>query len=376
MDSLVKLFVLPTGNTLPTTGTNADLTGQGTTPNQFGIFLPSLAPATVGSAGSAKYLTMSQTRNIATLKEGTMDSDKVYPGRVYQWYKVPGNLTASTQITEISSWTMGCQEDISVTLRLFSYYINASYYNGLTRSVMVTTPCCGCGSNPCEELSSGDVTTVLQELANAINDDEILSLFVVAGVNVAGTALVIEGLPLAADGSTCDLTNNPYQLDRMYFYTFVRSGPELTTDYEVDDICNLIATPSILQRASYPQNTPAEIQQMEKNYFYGDTELNQIFSNPNYNGEFQSYVDSALAYNLYYLHFYEPIIGGTQVGVEAEEEIVILAIPAGDTNEAATIAILSAAYGTPQNEVATPSTTTTITTTSTSTSSTTMSPQP
>lgn len=376
MDSLVKMFVLPTGNTLPTTGTNADLTGQGTTPNQFGIFLPTLAPATVGTAGSAKYLTMSQTRNIATLKEGTMDSDKIMPSRVYQWYKVPGSLTANTQITEITNWTMGCQEDISVTLRLFSYYIGTSYANGLTRSVMVTTPCCGCGSNPCDNLSSEDVTTVLDNLAIAINNDEILNQFVVAGVNVAGTALVIEGLPLANDGSTCDLTNNPYMFDRMYWYTFVRSGPELTTDFEVDDICNVVGTPVILQKSSYPQNTPAEIVQMEKNYFYGGAELNQIFSNVNYNGEYQSYVDSALAYNLYYLHFYEPIIGGTQVGVDAEEEIVILAIPAGDTNEAATIAILTAAYGTPVNEVATPPTTTTITTSSSTTTTSTTTPQP
>ena len=53
-ESLITLFVVPTGNALPTTGTNANLTGT-----QFGIFLPTLAPATVATAASAKYLSLS-----------------------------------------------------------------------------------------------------------------------------------------------------------------------------------------------------------------------------------------------------------------------------------------------------------------------------
>lgn len=369
MEQLTTLFVVPTGNILPVSGTNANLTGT-----QFGIFLPNQAPATVGTAASAKYLFMSQGRNIYTSKEGTKNSDFIYPKNIQYWYKVPGNLSAATQITEITGWTMGCQEDISVTLRLDSFYIRQAYFNGLTRSVLVTTPCCSCGTNPCDSLSAEDIAATLQLLAQAINNDEILNQFVVAGVNVAGTALVIEALPLTVYGSTCDLTNFPYQFDRMSFWTFVRSGPELTTDYEVDDICNVVATPTILQRAAYPQNTPAEVQQMEKDYWSYQSEFNAIFSNPNYNGEFQSYVNSALAYDLYYLIFAEPVMNTGQVGVSPDIETVILAFPQGDTNEAATIAILTAAFGTPDNEINTPATTTAAPSTSSTTTTTTLMP--
>lgn len=369
MDTLTTLFVVPTGNTLPTTGTNAGLTGT-----QFGIFLPNQSPATVGNVGSAKYIFFSQNRNISSPFEGTKNSDFIYPGNLIRWYKVTGSAQTNYQVTQISSLNVGCNEQVSITLRLDSFYIRQAYFNGLVRSVMVTTPCCNCGSNPCDTLQASDIENTMVALATAINKDPILSPFVTAGTQGSGssTDIVISGNPLTSYASTCDLTNFPYQFDRMSFYTFLRTGPELTTDYEVDDICNVAATVTIVQRASYPMLLPAEITQMEKDYFHYQAEFGDIFSNPNYNGEFQTYVDSTSAYDLYYLIFKEPIQNTMNVGVNPDEETVILAFPHGDSGETSAIAVLTAIFGPAENDIATPSTTTTFTTSSTTTTSTTV----
>lgn len=367
---LTSLFVVPTGNTLPTTGSTNNLTGT-----QFGIFLPTNAPATTGNVGTAKYIYIAQGRNVYTASEGTRKSDWISPENLIKWYKVTGNLVQNTQITTITALDAGCNQDVSVTLRLDSYYIRTAYFNGLTRSVMVTTPCCNCGSNPCDTLQASDIQLVMEELAQAINTDNILKQFVTAGVDGTGasTEIIIQALPLQTygEGTSTDLTNFPYQFDRVSFRTFVRTGPELTTDYEVFDACDNIATVAIIQRASYPINTPFEIQQLEKDFFSYQSEYKHIFSNVNYNGEFQTYVDSALAYDLYYLNFWEPTITGRDIGVTRKDEWVCLAFPKGDSGETAAVAVLTAIFGTAVDETATPSTTSTFTTSSTSTTTTT-----
>ena len=373
MDQLLTtMYVVPIGNTLPVSGTSANLT-----PSQFGIFMPDNSPATVGTVGNAKYIYFAQARNINAPEEGTKKSDWIYKqaGTVLDWYKVTGNLEQNTQVTQVSNLNAGCNQDISITLRLDSFYIRAAYNNGLTRSVMVTTPCCNCGSNPCDTLQPADVQATMEALAQAINSDEILSQFVTAGVDGTGssTVILIQGntLQVYGQGTSADLTNFPYQFDRMSFWTYVMNGPVLTTDYEVLDACDVVADTAILQRASYPINTTAEVQQLEKDYWSYQAIYKSIFSNVNYNGEFQTYVDSVLAYNLYYLHFNAPAQGGTSVGQVQQDEWVILAFPKGDSSETNAMAILTAFFGTPDNDLATPSTTSTYTTSSTSTTTTT-----
>lgn len=373
-NNLTTLFVVPTSNTLPTTGSTQNLSAA-----QFGIFLPDDSTATVGNVGTAKFIYLAQGRNVYSPDETTRKSDFIFAGNVLEWYKVTGNLQQNTQVTQISALNVGCDENVSITLRLDSFYIRAAYANSLTRSVMVTTPCCDCGDNPCVSLTTSQEQAVMEALAQAINDDEILNQFVTAGVSGTGgsTVIMIQGKTLQqyGSGTSPDLTNFPYQYDRMYFWTFVRTGPELTTDYEVDDACNTVATVAILQRAAYPMNTPAEVLQLERDFFSYQAEYKHIFSNVNYNGEYQTYVDSALAYNLYYIKFLEPVSNSADIGVMRNDETVCVAIPKGDSSEAGTIAILSAFLGTADNDIATPSSTTTFTTSSTtSTTSTIVSP--
>lgn len=368
---LTTMFVVPTANTLPTTGSTNNLTS-----GQFGIFLPDNTPATVGTVGAAKYIYLAQGRNVYSPVEGSKKSDWIVGENVIRWYKVLGSLSANNQVTEITSLTAGCNENVSITLRLDSYYIRAAYFNGLTRSVMVTTPCCDCGGNPCDTLAAADVEATMQALAQAINDDEILSLYVTAGTNGSGatTSIWIQGLPINVygQGTSADLTNFPYQYDRVYFWTFVYSGPELTTDYNVINACDTVATTTIIQRASFaPSGAPSEVEQLEKDHFYNQADFREIFANVNFNPEFDSYVDSALAYDYYYINFWEPIITGRDIGVTRKDEWTCLAIPQGAASEAGTLAILTAFLGTPENASVTVTTSSTYTTSSTTTSTTT-----
>lgn len=366
---LTTIFVVPTGNTLPT-GSNSTNT---LTSGQVGVFGPDNLPATVGTVGSDSFIYIAQGRNIYFPGEGTKKSDKIYTKNVLAWYKVTGNLEQNTQVTEISALNVGYGTDVSVTLRLFSYYINAAYNNGLTRSVMVTTPCIDCGSSPCDTLSAADYQATMQALAQAINDDEILNQFVSAGTDGTGlsTIILIQALTLQQYGPSCDLTNFPYQFDRMWFFTYVMSGPELTTDYEVNDACNVIATTTILQRSSYPQGTPAETKQLELDNFFNQAILHDITSNPNYNAEFQTYVDSALAYDYYYIKFTKPGNHNWLEGMPIDET-VLFAFPKADSGETSMVAILTAFLGTPVNETATPTTSSSFTTSSTTTTSSTV----
>jgi hypothetical protein len=370
--SLTSLFISAKAGSVPTTGSTQNLTS-----GQIGIFLPDNTVATTSNVGSAKYIYLAQGRNISSAFEGTRKSDFIYASNVIEWYKVAGGATANTQVTRISGLSLQCQQDFSITIRLDSFYIRAAYHNSLTRTVMVTAPCCSCGANPCDTLTAAQYDTVYEGLAQAINNDPILSQFVTAGIDtVSGgyaTSMVIVGKTLQTygQGTSPDLTNFPYQYDRMYFWTYLMEGPNLTTDYEVQDYCNTYGTVSILQRANYPQNTVAEIQQLEKDFWSYQAEYKHIFSNVNYNGEFQTYADGSAAYDLYYIRFWQPQATGRDVATTRMDETVIIAIPtdaSGGTAAASIPAILTAFLGSPDSESAT---STSSTSTSSSTSSTT-----
>jgi len=375
-DTLTSLFVVSKQNAtignLPTTGSTQNLVA-----GQTGIFLPDNTPATVANVGNAKYIYIAQGRNIATSNEGSRKSDFIIPSNVIDWYKVSGGTTVNPQVTKVNGLSVACQQDFSLTIRLDSYYIRAAYHNSLTRTVMVTAPCCNCGANPCDTLQASDLSTIYNGLAAEINSDPILNQFITAGVdnNANATALYIQGKTLQTygQGTSVDLTNFPFQYDRLTFWTYLMEGPNLTTDYETLDYCNNFGTVAIMQRASFPQNTPAEIAQLEKDFWSYQSEYKHIFSNVNFNGEFQTYLDSTAAYNLYYIRFRSPSIGGRDIGVSQLVESVIIAIPTDGAGTAYSgiPAILSVFLGSPDPETTVSTSSSTTYTTSSSTSTTT-----
>jgi hypothetical protein len=365
--SLTTMFVVPVGNTLPSSGSTQNLTA-----GQFGIFKANYAVATAGNiATSNPYFYIAQGRT-NTYLQATKRSDKIATdgSNVTAWYTVTGSPVASNQVTNISNWTVTPGTDVTVTLRAFSSYLNTLYFNGFTRSVTVKGECLACGADPCADVNVPALIDSLilkfQEQAPGNNPDNItfsdFYQFQRIG-NDQNAILRISGKPLTKYGQPCDIAAFPWEYDRMYFRTFVYPGPATTADFIVDDSCNEIANVQITQRASYVAGTSDEIKQLEKNFYsYQAAYLKHLYRMNGYNENFESWVSDGTTYDTYYIRFNEyakaAYVWGDYV---KEDSTVIIAAP---QNLAAGIeAILTAALGAPADESGTIVSTTTSTTT-------------
>lgn len=363
--SLTTLFVVPVGNTLPSTGSTQNLTA-----GQFGLYLNTYAVATTGNIGNAPYFYAAQGRT-NTYLQGSKRSDKISSENVTEWYKVVGNPVAANQVTDISDFTVKPGEIVTLTLRGFSSYINTLYFNGFTRSVTVNAPCLACGADPCTDV---DVPALIDDLiyhlelkAPGNNPDNIsfstFYQFQRIGNN-ANAILRISGKPLTVYGQPCDIAAFPWEYDRMWFRTFIFSGPATTADFIVADPCNNVAYVEVTQRSTYPSGTSAEVQQLEKNFYsYQAGYLKHLYRMNGYNENFESWVTDGTVYDTYYIKFNEYDKSAYQWGDYIHEDsTVIIAAPqalAEDIED-----ILVAALGLPTDDsgpiTSTTSTTTTI----------------
>jgi len=369
--SLTTLFVVPVGqSSFPSSGSTQDLTA-----GQVGIFDNNYA-ATL-TPGSAPYFYVAQGR-VNTYLQGSKRSDKIAgcgesaacKSNVTEWYTVTGCPTAATQVTDVSGWNVKCGDIVTLTLRAHSSYIDTLYFNGFTRSVTVQAPCCDCGGDPCDTVDVPALIDAfilkLQQQGPGINPDNIsfntFYQFQRIG-NDASAILRISGKPLTKYGQPCDVAAFPYEYDRMYFRTFVYSGPATTADFIVADNCNIVATATITQRASYPVGTSDEIIQLEKNYYsYQAGYLKHLYRMVGYNENFESWVSAGTTYDTYYIKFNEYDKSAYSWGDYIKEDsIVIIAVPQAASS--ALQAILEDALGVPEGGntcITTTSTTTTV----------------
>ena len=371
--SLTTLFVVPVGNSLPSPGTST----QNLTAGQFGIFRSDYSVATAGNIAAKPYFYLAQGR-VNTYLQGSKRSDKIASAQVSEWYKVVGNPVAANQVTEIGNFNVKPGDVVTFTLRAHSSYIDTLYFNGFTRSITVVAPCLECGGDPCADV---DVPAFIDQAilkfeqeAPGNNPDNIsfntFYQFQRVG-NDQNAKLVISGKPLTKYGQPCDVAAFPWEYDRMYFRTFVYSGPATTADFIVADNCNIVAEAVVTQRASYVSGTSDEIKQLEKNFYsYQAGYLKHLYRMVGYNENFESWVTDGTTYDTYYIKFNEYDKSAYQWGdYIIEDSTVILAIPNGAT--AAIEAILVAALGPVVDDNACVTTTSTTTTVWPSTSTTT-----
>jgi hypothetical protein len=363
--SLTTLFVVPVGNTIPSSGSTQNLTA-----GQVGIYLNTYAAATALNIAAAPYFYIAQGRT-NTYLQGTKRSDKIAANKVTEWYQVTGNPVAANQVTKIGNFNVKAGEIVTLTLRAFSSYINTLYFNGFTRSVTVNAPCLECGGDPCADV---DVPALIDQLilkleakAPGNNPDNIsfstFYQFQRVG-NDQNAQLVISGKPLTQYGQPCDVAAFPWEYDRMWFRAFIFSGPATTADFIVADPCNNVADVVVTQRSSYVSGTSAEIKQLEKNFYsYQAGYLKHLYRMVGYNENFESWVSDGTTYDTLYIKFNEydnsAYVWGDYI---KEDSTVILAIPSGDTQDY--LDILTPALGLPANDsgpiTSTTSTTTTI----------------
>jgi hypothetical protein len=378
--SLTTLFVVPVGNTLPSSGSTQNLTA-----GQVGIFLNDYSVATSGNIAAAPYFYVAQGR-VNTYLQGSKRSDKIAgcpsgnscKTNVTEWYKSLGCPTPVNQVTDVVDFTVKCGEIVTLTLRGFSSYLNTLYFNGFTRSVTVNAPCCDCGGDPCTDV---DVPALIDDLiyhleldAPGNNPDNITlnQFYQFQRIGNDSSALLrITGKPLTAYGQPCDVAAFPFEYDRFYFRTFIFSGPATTADFIVDDPCNRVAQPVITQRSNYAVGTSAEVQQLEKNFYsYQAGYLKHLYRMNGYNENFESWVTDGQIYDLYYIKFNEYDKSAYQWGdYIMEDSMVIIAVPENQTS--AIEAILVAGLGAVAGDTACITTTSTTTTVWPSTSTTT-----
>jgi hypothetical protein len=364
--SLTTLFVVPVGNTLPSTGSTQNLTA-----GQFGVFTNLYAADNTGALiATAPYFYLAQGRT-NTYLQGSKRSDKIAQANLTEWYKVTGSPVAANQVTDISNWTVTPGTDVTVTLRGFSSYLNTLYFNGFTRSVTVKGECLACGADPCADVDVPALIDSLilkfQEQAPGNNPDNItfsdFYQFQRIG-NDQSAILRISGKPLTKYGQPCDIAAFPWEYDRMYFRTFVYPGPATTADFIVADNCNQIADVEVTQRASYVAGTSDEIKQLEKNFYsYQAAYLKHLYRMNGYNENFESWVSDGTTYDTYYIKFNEYDKSAYQWGDYIKEDsTVIVAAPQALASDIEDILVLGLGPVTDESGdiVSTTSTTTTV----------------
>jgi hypothetical protein len=366
--SITTLFVAPVGQTaVPSSGSTQDLTA-----GQLGIFRNDYTPATAGNAAAAPYLYIAQGRE-NTYLQGSKRSDKIkggVGGNVIEWYKVAGNPIALNQITEVSALSVKPNEQISMTIRAHSSYIDTLYFNGWTRSVTLPRECLDCGGDPCTEVDAEDVVDALiaklGESAPGTNPDNInfdtFFTFTKEGTGAA-TKLIVEGKPLTKYGEPCDVSAFPHEYDRMWFEVFVYEGPDTTADFLTTDACVSVATVTTTQESQYASGTSEEIAQLEKNFHsYQAGYLKHLHRMVGYNQNFESFVNEGTNYTTYYIRFVDFDKDHQLMGDYVPlANMVIIAVESGSALETALEAILVAGLGavSADNTVITTTTTTT-----------------
>lgn len=360
--SLTTLFVVPSGNTIPTTGSTQDLAAS-----QLGVFDNAYAPVTAGNAASKPYIYIAQGRNVDVEGLGSKRSDRIYAKNILDCYKVVAEPQIPSQITELSGFNVKCEEDLTITFRLMSSYINVSYYNGLTKSVWVKAPCCDCGGDPCDTVDAAGVQAIVDEFAAKINADAELSRFITAIRVGTGADSILRVYTKLLDkyGNPCDPTAYSFEYDRLTFWTYAHKGPINTQELEVADACDsFVDSIEITQRAMYGRGSSAEILQKEIEYYSYQTTFKHIFSKTGFNGAYQSEVVNGTFYDTYYLRFKEPADQSWESS-SAQDETVMIAVPTGTGSGLE--AILVAFAGAVKDMSATDRTTTTTTSTSSTT---------
>ena len=380
--SLTTVFVVPVNTDIADSGSTQDLAA-----GEVGFFKSDYTVATAANIAASPYFYVAQGRT-NTYLQGSKRSDKIKgcpsgtgcKSNVTNFYKVNGCPTPVTQITDVINWNVKCGDIVTLTLRAHSSYLDTLYFNGFTRSVTVQAPCCDCGADPCDLV---DIPALIDKIIVALelhapgnNPDNIyLSQFYQfqrVG-NDQNAFLRITGKPLTKYGQPCDVAAFPFEYDRMWFRTFVYSGPATTADFIVADACNVVADPVVVQRSSYADGTSAEIQQLEKNFYsYQAGYLKHLYRMVGYNENFESWVTDGVTYDTFYIRFNEYDKAAYQWGDYIEEDsTVIIAVPAGSNAASDVNSILTAALGTIPGDntcITTTSTTTTVWPTTTTTS--------
>lgn len=281
--SLKRVYVVPSGNSLPTTGRVDTLTAR-----QFGVFNNQYIPAVTGSIATDPWIFFAQGRANADLNLGPIMSDKIYLKNVKSAYKITAEADVQASAVQVSNFTATCGEQNTIVVRLFSENINVSFRNGMTRAYVVDTPCCECGDSPCEELDGPATQALVDAYVAKINADKLANPYVgAARVGTGLTAvLVLTGKVLPVDTNPSnDPYNNVWEYDGVKVFAYANKGAYTTQDFSIEDACNTFATVTTLQEMTFPRGNSGQVKAIETaNYSYKQGAFKVLFKDAAYNG--------------------------------------------------------------------------------------------
>lgn len=331
--SLITMFVLPPSNVFPN-----NIPTESLAPGQFGIYGAGYQIA----QATDPYIYLVQGRKENVDNTGSKRSAKISRDKIISYYKVPSEPQTTNQRTEINNFQVKCGEEMVITIRAHSNYIDLGFANGYTQSVVVPAPCCNCGSDPCTSIDPVDIDRMLDDAIQKFSVSgpfmgSVLSNYVTVSREGTGidAKLVIEGKPLAPDGRlVSDLSANPWEYDRLWYRVFVTKAADTTQDYLTYDRCEQLATVNTIDQYGYTRGSADEIFHMEKYYYsYQTPHFKTLHCNPGWNGAFESYVVDGLDYDLFYIKFHDYDWTYTWDNTLPQDQTVIIAIPAGQSAE-------------------------------------------
>lgn len=373
--SLTTMFVVPSGTLASSGSTDALL------PDQLGIYRDDFSIATAGNIAAAKWFQIAQGRPYTAQKGlASKRSDKIHASKVVDWYKTVAEDTATNQISTLGNFqNLKCGQQLYISFRAHSFNIDLVHFNGMTRSILVNTPCCDCGEVPCEDIDAAAIEAIVDEAIIKLNDEDYLSPYLSFSKTGSGAsaAIRVESKPVVRLNNAYELRAQATIYDRVWFRGFATIGPPTLQDtVGVEDFCEgANYTFTTQQRSSYPHGSSQEIAELERYYYsYQVPAFKSLHNNPAWNDAFDSQVVAGTWYDLYYLKCREHDQQTTWAQYTPLDFTVILAFPTGQGSAFETV--LTAALGAPQNKSGANISTTTTTSTSTTTTTTTTQLQP
>ncbi len=148
--ALPLLFVVPSANSIPTTGSTQDLTA-----GQTGIFRSDYSVGTAGNIASQPYIYVAQGR--ADKSTPTLRTDKIAASKIINWQKVSGGNTAIVEIWNVSQFNIQKGQPVTLSINAHSFYLDSAFNNGYSKSVVVTPDCFECGDDACDTVPNETV---------------------------------------------------------------------------------------------------------------------------------------------------------------------------------------------------------------------------
>lgn len=279
--SLPTIFVKPFGVANATSGASSALTA-----GQIGIYDKTLLAVADGNTTAFR---IAQGRHANEYPQTTKKSDLIKRSNIVRYIKTPAVTTAVTKQIKVEGFTAKCGEEVTLTLRLFSKYINVYYNYGWTKSFVVQTPCCECGDDPCETV---DYEELIDSFVTKINASDMADWVTAAKVTVEGEDeapdtyyMTITAKAITQDPTSASMDNFIYDgYDALDFYVYAGKAPETTSDPMVEDRCNTFATVTTVRTATHTKGSSREISRLEReNYSYQTGKFKDVNCDPDMN---------------------------------------------------------------------------------------------